>query len=493
MEGLVQAVARPRRPLLLRVLVVLLAIMVAIAAPAHTYLEAQAIAPLVIAAGALLGSLLVAVGYVFFNKDDMTNAGAALWNHINTALKDVALSQPVREHYQEIKTLVETTAAVWDFSKNGVIRLSPSALAALRDVAARGYDAIKGVFSSDSTVTEILKVSDISHDYPVWAGQSIQNWAILGDSYQLRWDDTTLSVWVNGELKRESNMEYHATWRVRTGNPTFYGMGITGSRMSDNAQIVSLYYGYPCDYYSVTFDSYGFYEVGFFPVDGSLDSTSTVDVSVPATAPIEGADVPDKPINIPVVDSGTGTVVGDVPLTQEGVFYPDIPDDKLQTFPVDTPIPKTDADAGTWEGADNPPVDVPDTPADTPGILQGLWDWLKGIVQGIADGITSIAGAIGGFFDSPSNFRLNFDGFKNLIVVQKFPFCIPFDFVNAVRLFAATAADYQLQIDIDTDYLQVHHTVDLSPFAVPLAFFRYAACIWFGFILVMRTRDLIKW
>ncbi len=212
----------------------------------------------------------------------------------------------------------------------------------------------------------------------------------------------------------------------------------------------------------------------------------------PATPPLV-VDPPDFPMYIPLPDAVTGEF--DIPLVQEGVYYPDIPDEKLQTFPVDTPVDLDKVKDGTWESdiPDNPPVDVPDTPTSIPGILQGLWDFLKGILQGIADGITSIAGAIGAFFDSPSNFKLDFDGFKNLIVLQKFPFCIPFDFVNAVRLFAATAAGYQLQIDIDTDYLQVHHTVDLSPFAVPLAFFRYAACIWFGFILVMRTRDLIKW
>ncbi|WP_087066112.1 hypothetical protein [Intestinibacillus massiliensis] len=64
MEGLVQAVARPRRPLLLRVLVVLLAIMVAIAAPAHTYLEARAVLVIDDAAVAVVAVLIVGCGFV---------------------------------------------------------------------------------------------------------------------------------------------------------------------------------------------------------------------------------------------------------------------------------------------------------------------------------------------------------------------------------------------------------------------------------------------
>lgn len=85
------------------------------------------------------------------------------------------------------------------------------------------------------------------------------------------------------------------------------------------------------------------------------------------------------------------------------------------------------------------------------------------------------------------------DGFRNLAIADKFPFCIPFDMVDSVKQFAATAADYQFRIKFDTQYFSVDHTVDLTPIAVPLAFFRYIVCVWFVWVLMSRTHDLMKW
>lgn len=104
-----------------------------------------------------------------------------------------------------------------------------------------------------------------------------------------------------------------------------------------------------------------------------------------------------------------------------------------------------------------------------------------------------IASSIANFFDSPSDFKLNFDAFKGQILIDRFPFCIPFDFVNSIKTFASASSDYQLAIDIDTSYLEIHHVVDLTPFSLPIAFFRYASSIWFAIFLMFKTRDLIKW
>ena len=35
--------------------------------------------------------------------------------------------------------------------------------------------------------------------------------------------------------------------------------------------------------------------------------------------------------------------------------------------------------------------------------------------------------------------------------------------------------------------------VDLSPFSIPIIFFRWVVTIWFSWILISRTRDMIKW
>lgn len=117
----------------------------------------------------------------------------------------------------------------------------------------------------------------------------------------------------------------------------------------------------------------------------------------------------------------------------------------------------------------------------------------EGTGSGILDILGDIWDAIRNFFDSPSDFKLDFDGFKNLILVDRFPFCIPFDLRDAIMLFAASAADYKFSIDLDTAYFSVHHTVDLSPYTVPITFFRYVVVVWFVYVLILRTRDVMKW
>ncbi|MDY3618091.1 hypothetical protein [Agathobaculum sp.] len=202
------------------------------------------------------------------------------------------------------------------------------------------------------------------------------------------------------------------------------------------------------------------------------------------------------------------------------VPYPVYPGtgDKIESIPFDVPV-----DVGTGESLDKDIPDNPDVP-ETPDIpilgdilgllkqildalislLQGIWDAIKGLAQSIIDGIAgifswlkgllqSILDALTGFFDSPSNFRLNFDAFKNVVLTDRFPWSIPWDFVNSIKVFAATASDYQLRIDLDTAYFQIHENIDLTPFALPIAFFRYGATVWFAIGLILRTRSLIKW
>ena len=140
----------------------------------------------------------------------------------------------------------------------------------------------------------------------------------------------------------------------------------------------------------------------------------------------------------------------------------------------------------------------PDVPTDgtIAGLLSALLDWLKGILQSILDAIRSIPAAITAFIASlfdVTQFQLDFTPFKSLVIKDKFPFCIPFDFRNAVKSFASTSSDYQMRIDLETSFFEIHHTVDLSPFVVPIAFFRYAACVWFTLVLITRTKDLMKW
>lgn len=187
--------------------------------------------------------------------------------------------------------------------------------------------------------------------------------------------------------------------------------------------------------------------------------------------------------DIPSVDTATGDVTypNDTAYTKDavsvpyptdadGVKVPDIPYDKV----VDQSTGKALDDTGT--DMDNPskPGEGTDTGSNT-SLLQKILDLLKN------------------FFDSPSDFRLNMDGFRNLAIADKFPFCIPFDLVDSIKQFAVTAKDFHFRIKLDTHYFKVDHEVDLSDMVLPFAFFRYMVLVWFVWMLMLRTRDLVKW
>lgn len=142
-------------------------------------------------------------------------------------------------------------------------------------------------------------------------------------------------------------------------------------------------------------------------------------------------------------------------------------------------------------------TDVPDV-----GILTGIRDIvgnIAGTISGtIADlltaiqsGISSIADTLARFFDV-SNFSLDFSPFQ-IGLTKVFPFCIPFDLYNGVKLFAVQSSDFSFDIKLDTDFFKIDHTVDLAPFKLPIMFFRYIVVFWFSWILISRTRDLMKW
>ena len=213
--------------------------------------------------------------------------------------------------------------------------------------------------------------------------------------------------------------------------------------------------------------------------DKIRDFPLALKISVPAEITYSGsiaAPAPDtllKMPDIPQEDVDGKVIYPSIPLVPEENLIRDLPetaaDKKITDLPYDKVIDvSTGAAVGEQAGT-----------GEQTGSDAGTLD--------------KIGTAIAGFFDSPADFTLNFDGFKNLGLKDHFPFCIPFDFANAIKVFAASAADYKLSIDLDTQYFHVHHVVDLSPFQLPIAFFRYGATIWFIVILISKTRDLIKW
>ena len=194
-----------------------------------------------------------------------------------------------------------------------------------------------------------------------------------------------------------------------------------------------------------------------------------------------------------VVDAAGGTTT-----------FPSNTASKPLTTETPLTIPETGVNSTTMPGdvrtdADSPSIDVP---LDTPGWLSKIWDGVCAIPDAIVGGVTAIVDAVGDVagsiadtlsdFFNPSEFKLDFSKFK-VGLTEVFPFCIPFDFVRAIKLLATDSSGFSFDIDLKTTWFTIDHTVDLKPFRIPILFFRFICDFWFGYILISRTRDWIKW
>lgn len=261
------------------------------------------------------------------------------------------------------------------------------------------------------------------------------------------------------------------------GKPVDFGLDISISMSGKRFEVRGCLIHGNGSHYSVT-RSYG-YNIPLGAVCiGGVVSLPAPDLKYP------GDDYLVKAPDLPAVDTATGAVSwpSDAVYNKDAIALPypiDAAGRKVADIPYDVPVGQTtgktldDADTGT--DTDKPGTDTDKPGADTGGLLGQIVALLKK------------------FFDSPSDFKLDMDGFRDLAIKDKFPFCIPFDVVDSVKQFAADAADYQFRIKLDTQYFSVDHVVDLTPLAVPLAFFRYIVVTWFVWVLLSRTRDLMKW
>lgn len=424
--------------------------------------------------GLLVGTILVGAGVVFSSHGDMAKAGAAMYRTLqkgNTAIasKIAAISVWAVEHGEKIgsaalrigKDLYQGIVDTFNASySGGKLEISPS-VASVQD------------FVSSNRSTKTFYIHTYYYDYGnydtgrmrwykvVWSSTSSQAQVKVTDLVDGR-EIANTSKGINGVL----SSCYLDIVKIR--DYTYLALHTTGTYSDGNA-----------------FDDYD--EFAPYVRDDVFALSTTAPVSIPCTGDLAYPSdnylvrMPD----IPSVDTSTGdvtypndtaytkdAVAVPYPVDSEGVKVPDIPFDK----PVDKSTGKTMDGTDTGTDTDNPskPGEGTDTGSNT-GLLQKILDLLKN------------------FFDSPSDFRLNMDGFRNLAIKDKFPFCIPFDMVDSVKQFAADAADYQFRVKLDTQYFKVDHVVDLTPLAVPLAFFRYLVVAWFAWVLMSRTHDLMKW
>lgn len=431
-------------------------------------------------AGVFVGSVLVAAGVYFANSGDMARAGAAMYKTLQKgneaiASKIAAISVWAVEHGKSIGS---------------------AALRIGKDLYQGIVDAFNSAYSDGivQVSSDTLSVDNSKHDYPDIAAARSKLDSFVAAQYTRAtayndYGSLTLSL-VPKSVNNSGIVTYTTTVVTSSDSKPYTGVvyGVSAGVGID----ISPYTGYYFYFYSkqpngdvvTSTERYFSSFLGANNVSNVAVVKGFYDIAVPTPDLAYPSDnylvrMPD----IPSVDTATGEVTypSDMaytkdavsvpyPVGADGVKVPDIPYDKV----VDQSSGKTldDTDTGT-------DTDKPGKPGEGTDTSTNLLDKIIQLLKN--------------FFDSPSDFRLNMDGFRNLAIKGKFPFCIPFDMVDSVKQFAATASDYQFRIKLDTQYWQIDHTVDLTPLALPLAFFRYLVVVWFIWVLMSRTHDLIKW
>lgn len=412
--------------------------------------------------GAIVVSVLAAGGMALATGDAQ-KVGSAMW----TALKDTG-----GKAWDSLSAMAAWAASAGSKVKDAAFRVGKDVWQAITDCFNKSYSDGSFVFPSGSSiaVSDTLTDDEWGPDTPL--GNAVKSLFVWGKSRTYIFDTSdgkeSWSIVFDGDkLYRNGEL---MPFTVYDG--CYFDFTLRISRWTDA----------PYFYVSARYPSSGSYNL--IP---EVDAPFTVSVSDSVVLPAPdlkypGDDYLVKAPDLPAVDTATGAVswpsdavynkdavAAPYPVGDDGVKVPDIPFD----VPVDGTTGKALDDTGT--DTDKPGTDTDKPGAGTGGLLGQIVSLLKN------------------FFDSPSDFRLNMDGFRNLVIKDKFPFCIPFDMVDSVKQFTADAADYQFRIKLDTQYFSVDHVVDLTPLAVPLAFFRYIVVTWFVWVLLSRTRDLMKW
>lgn len=424
-------------------------------------------------AGLLVGTVLVGAGVAFANPGDMAKAGNAMYKTLQKgneaiASKIAAISVWAVEHGKAIGSaalrigkdlyqgIVDTFNAAYS---DGKVSLGADVVTLPTDPTEEEIKSFCNLFANKDVksfyLAEYTGASNerVHHIYYTVSGsvyRMVVDNAYGGGSTDLyeRTIDIGGNTFKNAYFQIERDRSFMMiTFVVETRNRTSdvqyassYNWHISVSREPISVSVPQPDLKYPSDDYLVR-----------MPDIPSVD-TATGEVTYP-----DNIAYTKDAVSVPY------------PVDSEGVKVPDIPYDKV----VDQSTGKTLDDTDT--GTDT----KPGTGTETGSGVSGL--------------IGTIIGLLKNFFDSPSDFKLDMDGFRNLAIKDKFPFCIPFDMVDSVKQFAADAADYQFRVKLDTQYFKVDHVVDLTPLAVPLAFFRYLVVAWFAWVLMSRTHDLMKW
>lgn len=425
-------------------------------------------------AGLLVGTLLVGAGVAFSNPGDMAKAGDAMYRTLQKgneaiASKIAAISSWAVEHGKAIGS------AALRIGKDLYREIIDTFNASYSD-GAFSYGSysvtLNNEFFSDYDSKEFWSRKFTSAKFRVSSGVISVVSSLNGRDFKTMYFPADGDMQVSEyTISPNADSIYSPRW------PAIWVERAYNGSISVNSSIVYVY--------SDGVDT-GLVKSHTFPLGSASDISATFGYSIAIPAPdlaYPSDDYLVKMPDIPSVDTATGevtypdsiaytkdAVAAPYPIGDDGVKVPDIPYD----IPVDQTSGKPMDDTGTDTDTPSKPGEGTDTGSNT-SLLQKILDLLKN------------------FFDSPSDFRLNMDGFRNLAIADKFPFCIPFDLVDSIKQFAVSAKDFHFRIKLDTHYFKIDHEVDLSDMVLPFAFFRYMVLVWFVWMLMLRTRDLVKW
>jgi len=487
-----------------KIISVILIIVLALSMVLCSYIQADAFAPVIVVGGAaVLSALLVTAGYSYLTTGDVTKC----WDNMSQGLRDdlTAIGQHCTQSSTEFafaKAVISSAvyqkflewfdAEAYDgLLPDGMnqLMINPVGFISTLPLQARwetectakaqsmgtfwmideyyGYNWSGYIYSSDSPIYFTYDTNATA--FKIWSVSPISQCL-----YTKVWSDPdgcyipsfgTIQHPANGtctiDNTNSSHLYYNSAttiWVQETSDPNSDVMGYFGP-------------------HTVPYTYNDNYSPDVNPVPA--DSDGNVNITMPYTdAPDTNVEIPadnsiDDPVSLETVINGYGSIDGffdaggKITLSDGTVLSGETGENDLSRS-TGSVLPNTGT--GTVEG-------------DVSGI-KSLVNKLVGVVTGIGTAISDWADV--------GDFSLNFDALK-VNFMDKFPFCIPFDFSHLVSAFSASPDDFSFKIDLDTTYFQIHHAVDLSPFQMPILFFRYCVVAWFTFILISRTRDMIKW